>query len=222
MRTAIFALALAACAPAANAPPQQRFNEPPLPALEFTDPARRTTIAATYSDLDAYFADIAEKWKLVGLVAGLVVDGELAWTKGYGYRDLEARAPADADTVFRMGSMTKTFTAGAVMRLRDEGKLAVEDRADKYVPELAEVVYARRDAPPMTIKNLLTHSSGLPEFGAFDYSNPDREVSEREVLAALRSANLAFTTNTTSAYSTLGMGLLGQVIARASGVPYRV
>jgi CubicO group peptidase (beta-lactamase class C family) len=82
-----------------------------------------------------------------------VVDGELVWSKGYGVGDVEARAPVDVDTVFRMGSMTKTLTATAIMQLRDEGKLRLDDLAWKYVPELADVVYLFRDTARMTVWN---------------------------------------------------------------------
>lgn len=216
-----------ACAPVAlpasvaTAPPTQRFADPPLPAAAFTDPQRLAKIAAAYPELEKLFADEHDKAKLEGLVVGLVVDGQLAWSKGWGYRDVAARAPADADTVFRIGSMTKTFTATAMLKLRDEGKLGLDDRADRYIPELGSVVYARRDAPPITLRNLVTHSSGLPQFGAFDFCNPKHEVTEDEVARALRGAWLAFPTNTFTDYSTEGMGLAGNIVGRVSGMGYR-
>jgi CubicO group peptidase (beta-lactamase class C family) len=202
-------------------PPSQRFADPPLPPVSFVDPQRRAKIAAAYPELEKLFAAAHDKAKLEGLVVGLVVDGELVWSKGWGYRDVAARAPADVDTVFRIGSMTKTFTTTAMLALRDQGKLALDDRADRYIPELGGVVYARRDAPPITLRNLATHSSGLPQFGPFDFCDPKHELTEEEIVRTLPGASLGFTTNTVSDYSTEGMGLAGNIVGRVSGVGYR-
>ena len=208
--------------PSAAAPVvARRFADPPLPLEVFADPERRERIAAAYPELEKLFATAHDNAKLEGLVAGLVVDGELVWSEGWGYRDVAAKARADVDTVFRIGSMTKTFTATAMLALRDAGKLSLEDRADRYIPELGSVVYARRDAPPITLRNLITHSSGLPQFGPFDFCDPKHELTEDEVVRALPGAALGFATNTLADYSTEGMGLAGNIVGRVSGEGYR-
>jgi CubicO group peptidase (beta-lactamase class C family) len=199
----------------------QRFADPPLPPSSFTDPERRAKIATAYPELEKLFATAHDKAKLEGLVVGLVVDGELVWSKAWGYRDVASLAPADVDTVFRIGSMTKTFTATAMLALRDQGKLALDDRADRYIPELGVVVCARRDAPPITLRNLVTHSSGLPQFGPFDFCDPKHELTEEEIVRTLPGSSLAFATNTFSDYSTEGVGLAGNIVGRVSGVGYR-
>ena len=85
-------------------------------------------------------------------------------------------APVDADTVFRIASMTKSFTAMAILQLRDEGKLSLDDPAERYVPELKTLRYPTSDSPRITIRHLLTHSAGFPE------DNPwgDQQLSETE------------------------------------------
>ena len=221
----VLALPLACSAaslpPARPAPPAQRFASPPLPPAAFADPQRRAKIAAAYPELEKLFAAEHDKAGLQALVVGLVVDGELAWSHAWGYRDVEARAPADVDTVFRIGSMTKTFTATAMLRLRDEGKLALDDRADRWIPELGAVVYARRDAPPITLRSLVTHASGLPQFGPFDFCDPKHELTEDEVVRVIPGSGLGFATDTYAEYSTYGMGLAGTIVGRASGMGYR-
>jgi CubicO group peptidase (beta-lactamase class C family) len=221
-------LLAAACAspappvsPGAYAKKAQRFADPPAPEVAFVDPARRAKIAATFPELDAFFAAEVAAAKLPGLAVGVVVDGELAWSKGYGMRDLESHAPVDVDTVFRMGSMTKTFTATAVMQLRDDGKLRLDDPAEQYVPELADAVYLFKDVQRMTVWNLLTHSSGLPEWGPYSFTDEGHEITEAEVRRTLPGTALVLTTGNISNYSNVGIISAAFVVERASGVAYR-
>ncbi len=134
---------------------------------------------------------------------------------------MEARAAVDADTVFRIGSMGKTLTATAVMQLRDEGKLALDDPAERYVPELADVVYLRRDAARMTVWNLLTHSSGLPEWGPYSFTDDGHEITEPEVRRTIPGTALVLTTGSGNNYSNVGMISAGFVVEQASGLPFR-
>jgi CubicO group peptidase (beta-lactamase class C family) len=199
----------------------QRFAEPALPELVFADPERRAKIAATFPELDAFFAKQLANEKLPGLAVGVVVDGELAWSKGYGFADLEAQVPMDADSALRMGSMTKVLTATAVMQLRDEGKLQLGDPAEWYVPELAGVVYPRRDAARMTVSSLLTHSSGLPEWGPYSFTDPGHEVNGAEIRRTLPGTALVLSTGNERNYSNVGMITAGFVVENISGLPYR-
>jgi CubicO group peptidase (beta-lactamase class C family) len=88
----------------------------------FTDRDRKVKIVAAVPKLESHFAAYAERSEVPGLAVGLVVDGALVWAKGYGVRDLTARTPVDPDTLFRIASMTKAFTATAVLELRDAGE----------------------------------------------------------------------------------------------------
>jgi CubicO group peptidase (beta-lactamase class C family) len=104
--------------------------------------------------VDAIFA----KWtaKTPGCAVGVAEDGKPVLEKAYGMADLEHDAPNAADTIFEAGSVSKQFTAAAVLLLAREGKLSLDDQARKYIPELPD--YGR----PLTIRHLLTHTSGLP------------------------------------------------------------
>ena len=104
-------------------------------------------------------------------------------------RDVGTDAPVDADTVFRIASMTKSFTAMAILKLRDEGKLSLDDPAERYVPELTALRYPTTDSPRITIRHLLTHSAGFPE------DNPwgDQQLADtEEQLSQMLKAGIPF------------------------------
>jgi CubicO group peptidase (beta-lactamase class C family) len=147
-----------------------------------------------------------------------VRDGELVHARGVGERFGGGPAP-DADTVFRIASMTKSFTASAVLLLRDEGKLALDDPAATYVPELAGWAPPVPDAARVTIRHLLTMTAGFPTddpWGDRQQGLPLDAFSR--LLAAGVSVNWA--PGTRFEYSNLGYAILGLVVTAASGVPY--
>jgi CubicO group peptidase (beta-lactamase class C family) len=197
------------------------FAESSGAAAKFVDPQRKEKILAAVPQLERHFGELATKAKYPGLVVGLVVDGEMVWWKGYGVRDVDSKQPVDADTVFRLASLTKSFTGMAVLQLRDEGKLSLDDPAQKYLPELAGLVYPTRDAPPITLRMLLTHMGGLPHDPPVPVFGGERTPTDEEVLKSLQGLRLDFTPNMEPAYSNLGFQLAGMVVARVSGMPYR-
>src|SRR5689334_12243928 len=134
MRTCTVALLLVAVIHAAAASQAQ-----------FTDPHRAEKIASAFADVDRLFRDFVERAHVPGAAWGIIVDGELAHAGATGLRDVAAKAPVDADTVFRIASMTKSFTAISILKLRDEGKLSLDDPAERYVPELKDLKYLTSD-----------------------------------------------------------------------------
>jgi CubicO group peptidase (beta-lactamase class C family) len=116
--------------------------------------------------------------------------------------------------------MSKSFTAMAILKLRDEGLLALSDPAQKYLPELEHLTYLTADAAPLTIFNLLTMTAGFPE------DNPwgDRflDISDDALLEQVKEG-IPFSTlpSLHYEYSNLGYGLLGQIIRQVSGMPYQ-
>ena len=99
--------------------------------------------------------------ELPGVVVGVVADQDLVWAQGFGFADIETRGPMEPDTRFRMASHSKLFTATAIMQLREQEKLQLDDPVSNYLPWF-QVRSAAPDDPPITIEHLLTHSSGLP------------------------------------------------------------
>lgn len=155
-----------------------------------------------------------------GVAYGVVSGGELVHSRGIGTIRVEEEAPPDADSVFRIASMTKSFTAATVISLRDEGRLALDDPIAMYVPELATLQAPTRDAPPISVRHLLTMASGL----ATDDPWGDRQQGlDLERFRALLGGALTFawTPGTRFEYSNLGYGILGRLITNVAGSEYR-
>lgn len=185
----------------------------------FADPDRRAKLAAAFPEIDRLITEFTARSHVPGAAWGLIVDGELVHTGATGFRELATKAPVDADTVFRIASMTKSFTAMAILKLRDDGKLSLDDPAERYVPELKGLSYPTADSPRITLRHLLSHSEGFPE------DNPwgDQQLSEAEdAFSAMMRGGIPFSNAPGVAYeySNYGFAILGRVVSRASGVPY--
>src|SRR5215217_9502560 len=152
----------------------QRVATGAVPPPQFTDPQRKQKLAAAFPEIERLFKNYMERQQAPGAVLGVIVDGELVWVKAAGVREKTNDAPVTPETVFRIASMTKSFTAMAILKLRDEGKLSLEDPVSRYVPELANLPYPTSDSQVLTIRHLLTHSEGFPE------DNPwgDRQLAQ--------------------------------------------
>ena len=204
----------------------QAFGPPSPPPVDVRANAewasRRNRIQReAFPEIEIAVDDVMRKFNFPSMVAGLLVDGQLVWWRGYGRRDLEDGGAVDVHTVYRIASVTKTITAMALLMLRDEGKINLDTPAEQYVPELARVPQPTEDGGPITIRQLITHTSGLPRVGNFDYSNP-REigVTRRELLAAVEGIRLRAAPGTKHEYSNLGYALLGLIVEQVAGVPY--
>src|SRR5579862_1461194 len=101
----------------------------------FTDTARLRKIEATYAIIDKIYKDYAEQNHFPGIVYGIVVDGKLVHTGSVGYTDISDKTEATSKSDFRIASMSKSFTAMAILKLRDEGKLRLDDPLYLYIPE---------------------------------------------------------------------------------------
>lgn len=180
--------------------------------------------APELSALDPQIDAILTKWMadnhVPGLVFGVVRDGHLAYVKGEGVQDLVARRQVNADSLFRIASMTKAFTALSILRLRDEGRLGLDDPADRYVPEMRGWTYPTADSPRITIRDLLTHTAG---FVTDDPWGDRQQVLSQTAFTALLRAGVPFTRAPEMAheYSNLGYAILGRVIANITKAPYR-
>ncbi len=143
-------------------------------------------------------------------------DGEVILSKGYGMANLELEVPNTPSTKFRLGSVTKQFTAAAILLLEERGKLKVGDRLRTYFPE------APMEWDRITIHNLLTHTSGIPNFTSFaDYSSIKlTSRSAGDAVAAFRDRPLEFGPGEKYSYSNSGYLALGAIIEKASGQSY--
>jgi CubicO group peptidase (beta-lactamase class C family) len=208
--TAVVTSVVAAQAPDAS------FKAPPP---QFADPQRRVKLEAAFPEIDGIFTAFTEQSHLPGASWGIVVDGDLAHSGVAGLRDIASKAPVERDTVFRIASMTKSFTAMAILKLRDDGKLSLDDPAERYVPELANLVYPTGDSPRVTIRHLLSHAEGFPE------DNPwgDRQLADTDAqLTDMLRRGVPFSNAPGVAYeySNYGFAILGRIVSRVSGRPY--
>ncbi len=190
------------------------------PLARFTAPDRRERLARAFPQIDQVFSEFAARTRVPGIAWGLVIDGQLVHTGAAGVRDLATKAPVDADTVFRIASMTKSFTAVAILRLRDEGKLGLDDPAERYVPELKALASPTTDSPRLTIRHLLSHAAGFPEDNP--WGDQQLAVTDDEMSAMMRRG-IPFSNPPGIAYeySNYGFAILGRIVARVSGQAYR-
>jgi CubicO group peptidase (beta-lactamase class C family) len=190
------------------------------PTPRFVDAARRAALEGALPAVRALIEARAKAFHAPGASYAVVIDGDAVLLGGTGVREAGADAAVDGDTVFRIASMTKSFTALAILRLRDEGRLSLDDPASKYLPELASMPLPTRDSPAITVRHLMTHSAGFPE------DNPwgDRQLAiPDDTVGAWLRAGLPFSTTPGTAYeyANYGFALLGRIVSRVSGVPYQ-
>lgn len=143
--------------------------------------------------------------------------GKVLFARGYGMANLKDRIPNAPDTEFRIGSVTKEFTATLILKLQSEGKLDVQDPICKYVPNCPV------DWHPIKIYNLLTHTSGIPDFTNFpNYLKIDtKPITPTRLLALFKDKPLEFTPGSQFRYSNSGYEVLGYIIERVSGETYQ-
>ncbi len=186
----------------------------------FTDPGRADKVKATATAVEEMFREYRERQHMPGFAYGVVLDGELVYSGSFGQANLERKIPATTRSLFRIASMSKSFTALAILQLRDAGKLSLDDPVSKYLPEMKRLTYLWTDAPEITIRHLMTHAAGFPE------DNPwgDRQLADSDAeLMGLIAGGVSFSNvpGVTYEYSNLGFALLGQIVQAVSGMEFQ-
>jgi len=222
MRRIVLAAAVSAAAMASAHGPAEAgsYGRMPTEPARFTDPNRVAKLSGAFPEIDRLMSEFAARFHVPGIAYGVLIDGQLAHTGAVGSRDLSSSAPVDADTVFRIASMTKSFTALSILELRDEGKHSLDDPSERYVPELAGLVYPTADSPRVTIRHLLSHAEGFPEdnpWGDRQLAATDEQMGEmlRRGIPFSNPPGLAYE------YSNYGFAILGRIVSRVSGMRYR-
>ena len=172
---------------------------------------QKAALDAGFGEVDRLLTRFMTDRHVPGAAWGVIVDGELAHTGAAGLRDVDAKAPVDVDSVFRIASMTKSFTAMSILKLRDEGKLSLDDPAERYVPEMAGLEYPTSDSPKITIRHLLSHAEGFPEdnpWGDRQLADTDEQLSAD---AAPRHPVLE-RAGPRLRYSNYGFAILGRIV----------
>jgi CubicO group peptidase (beta-lactamase class C family) len=156
--------------------------------------------------------------RVPGLSAAIVHDQELLWSGASGYADVAGKTPASTDTIYGICSISKLFTGIAVMQLRDQGKLRLDDPMDALLPWF-NLVQSHQGSPDITLRSVLSHSSGLPRESDSPYwMGPDFPFPTREqVRKKLGEQSTIYPAQRYYQYSNLGLTLVGEVVAEKSG-----
>ncbi|MEC7618467.1 MAG: serine hydrolase domain-containing protein [Bacteroidota bacterium] len=170
------------------------------------------------SEIDSTYTTLLKRNKVTGTSIAIVDNGEIVYATGYGFSDLENKKKADANTIYGIGSITKTFTALSIMQLQEQKKLRVTNSIKDYLTDL-KIENPFNDINQIYISDILCHTSGLPSdiANGFFVDNPP---TISWVIKELNKQRLISPRRYISAYSNVGYGLLGEVISRVSGLSY--
>ncbi|MGB8657553.1 MAG: serine hydrolase domain-containing protein [Candidatus Zixiibacteriota bacterium] len=181
--------------------------------------AENPEVAAAIAVFDAWAQQAVTDREQPGVSFGLVYDQDLIWAKGYGFADLAKKIPATPSTAYRIASLTKLFTATAILQLRDAGKLQLDDPVVKYVPWF-QLKDTCADSPVITIRHLLTHTSGIPRELDGLYWDDMKFPEQKEFVSMLQQSTTILPREKEFKYSNVAYSVLGYVIAKVSGESY--
>ncbi len=215
-RTVTRAVATPTSSLAAPVLPTETFTPPPTPTVA-PSPMAETWETETISAIDAVAQRLVSSVPLAGLTLGVRQGARPVYLQGYGWADMGAGVPAQTDTIYEIASLSKQFTAAAILQLAEQGKLDLEAPAVQYLPDLPAA------AQTITVRQLLHHTSGLPPnnflFAVLSRLQP---YSPGEVLATYNQSltSLSFDPGTAWEYSNMGYFVLGAIVENVSGMSY--
>jgi CubicO group peptidase (beta-lactamase class C family) len=197
----LFIAAMAGCAVA-----------PPRPAS-----VSRGDYESTQAYLNRLIPYEMSKNKVAGLSIALVDDQRVVWAQGFGFADVERKIPAGAETVYRVGSISKLFTDTAAMQLVERGLLDIDQPVQNYLPGFAPMT--RQPQAAITPRQLMTHHSGLPRDRLKGFQNPEpRPFSE--LANDMSDEYVAYPPDLVFSYSNVGVSLVGNMVQTLSGAPF--
>jgi CubicO group peptidase (beta-lactamase class C family) len=185
----------------------------------FAAPAR-TLVDPSPAQVDAAVESARVAQRIPGVAVAICRDGKLTKATGYGLANVELNVPVIPETIFQTGSVGKQFTSMAVMMLVEQGKIALEDKINKYLPE-SPAIWKH-----VTVRQLLTHTSGIADYGGEEDTmgkgviNFRKDYTEEELIHAFSKMPMDFAPGEKWSYSNTGYVLLGIIIHRASGEFY--
>ena len=168
------------------------------------------------SRVDAIVTEMLKNPGAVGASVGVARKGQVIVAKAYGMADVELDVAANKDTMFRIGSVTKQFTAAAIMRFVEQGKMSLDDDLSKYIPDFP------LQGNTVTIRQLLTHTSGIPSYTDVDewFKLIPQELTNDEVLALVKDKPFDFKPGEKHKYNNTAYYMLGMIIEKVSGKTY--
>jgi CubicO group peptidase (beta-lactamase class C family)/D-alanyl-D-alanine dipeptidase len=179
--------------------------------------APRAPFAEWVKTLEPWIAREVESKRLPALSLALIDGSQVVWARGFGFADPDRRIPVTAETVYRVGSVSKLFTDLALMQLVEEGRIRLDDSASSLLPEFAP----RNPFPePIRVRHLMAHRSGLvrePPVGHYFDAKPPALA---QVARSLSATELCFEPGSRTKYSNAGVAVLGAIVERARGLPF--
>jgi CubicO group peptidase (beta-lactamase class C family) len=196
-------------------------SPPSAPAVSPEALARDPRVVQALRLLEAWADTETVDKRLPGVSMAVVHDQQLLWSRGFGYAHLESKVAARADTMYSICSISKLFTSVAVMQQRDAGKLDLDDPVARHLPWF-RINGAEPGSPPVTVRGILTHSSGLPRESDFPYwTGPAYAFPARDkMIERVGEQQMLYRSDLNYQYSNLGLSLAGEIAAATSGVPY--
>lgn len=184
-------------------------------------------MAKDYAKAIKYATKIFDAWlpwkiqydRIPGLAIGIVHDGKLVYQKGFGYADVESKVAITPKTCFRIASISKTFTAVAIMQLVEHGKINLDDRIEKYLPWF-KAQTKNLGSSNITIRQLLSHTGGVFRDGNTPHWEDDNVPDLAGLKKSISNKSVVFENLTQFKYSNFGFALLGEVIKKASSLDY--
>ncbi|HEX6574640.1 MAG TPA: serine hydrolase domain-containing protein [Gemmatimonadaceae bacterium] len=222
---------LISCGKEPTAPITPPVTVPPQDQMPITG-----TLVPGMTSYDETISALMKKWKVPGGAVAVLYNGRLVYARGFGYSDVENKTPVQPDALFRIASVSKTFTSAAIMTLVGEGKLSFDDPVAPFVDYLAPAAGATVDPrwEQITIRNLLNHTGGWDRGkpnGGFDPIDRTLEAaaemgapspaSPETLIRWMKGKPLDFNPGEKFAYSNFGYIILGRVIERLTGMPYK-
>jgi len=191
----------------------------PQAAAPITVPA---DLGPAIESIDKLVAGELARDNIGSVTVGVVADDRLVWARSYGYADMEKKVPATVDSVYRIGSITKQFTALMLLHLVEQGKVRLSDPVEKYFPEVNQVSGRAAGTPPITLVQVATMTSGLDREPADldTYLKGPVSAWEKVLVSALPHTKYAYEPDTRYFYSNIGYAILGAALGRAAGQPY--
>lgn len=174
-----------------------------------------TTVSAQADEVDKYVRAIMRERHIPGAAIAVIKDGRIVKAEGYGLANVELNVPATKETVFEIGSISKQITAAAIMMLVEEGKINVDEKISKYLPNTPE------SWSKVTVRNLLTHTSGIKSYtGIASGFELTKRLKRDDFIKAIGSYPLEFEPGERYIYSNSGYNLLGFIIESVRGESY--
>jgi CubicO group peptidase (beta-lactamase class C family) len=183
-----------------------------LLSLPVQVPAQTPSAPANFAGFDSFVEQVMKDWKVPGLALAVVKDGQIVYAKGYGYRDVKNGLKVTPDTLFAIGSCSKAFTAAAIGILVDEGKLEWDKPVRTYLPDFT--LWDEYASAHLTVRDLITHQSGLPRHDLLWYGSP---LSRQELFERLRYLEPSKPLHGKYQYNNLMFMTAGVLIGKVSG-----